>query len=64
METVLHYAPPAYRYPVYRAGLEGSGALPVTDRLAGEVLSLPVTVGLTEEEIGFAVDTLRRHLGA
>ena len=64
VEAVLHYAPPIYRYPVYRSGLAGSEALPVTDTLATELLSLPVAAELAEEEIRYVVDTLRSYLGA
>ena len=64
VETVLHYAPPVYRYPVYAEGMIGSDALPVTDRLADEILSLPVTVELTEDDVHFAIDALRPLVGA
>jgi dTDP-4-amino-4,6-dideoxygalactose transaminase len=62
IEVVLHYAPPVYRQPVYPSGLIGSDALPLTDRLAREILCLPVTVELTDDEVDYVVSTLRNLL--
>jgi dTDP-4-amino-4,6-dideoxygalactose transaminase len=58
VEAVLHYVPPVYRQPVYAEGLPGSEALPVTDKISRELVCLPVTVELSEEEIRAAVRTL------
>ena len=41
VETDIHYAVPPHRQPCY-AGL-AHGELPVTERLASEVLSLPIS---------------------
>lgn len=62
VEVVLHYAPPAYRYPVYRGGLSNSGALPVTDQLSDELLCLPVSPELSDPEIAHVVAELRSQL--
>jgi dTDP-4-amino-4,6-dideoxygalactose transaminase len=62
VEVVLHYTPPVYRQPVYPSGLVGSDALPLTDRLAQEILCLPVTVELTDDDVDYAVATLRSLL--
>jgi dTDP-4-amino-4,6-dideoxygalactose transaminase len=59
IEVVLHYTPPVYRQPVYPSGLAGSDALPVTDRLAQEILCLPVAVELTDDEVAYVIETLR-----
>ncbi len=48
VETDVHYAVPPYRQPCY-AGLR-HGPLPVTERLAGEVLSLPIATGTTVKD--------------
>jgi dTDP-4-amino-4,6-dideoxygalactose transaminase len=60
VEVVLHYAPPVYRQPVYPDGLPGSDALRVTDRIASEIICLPVTVELTDDDIEYVVRTVRR----
>ena len=62
IEVVLHYAPPAYRHPVYHDGLPGSQALPITDRLADEILCLPVSPEFTEVEIDYVIDVLCKLL--
>ena len=62
IEVVLHYAPPVYQYAVYQDGLRGSNALPVTDKLAGELLSLPVTTEFSDEDVQYVIETLRQVL--
>ncbi|MEM6526938.1 MAG: DegT/DnrJ/EryC1/StrS family aminotransferase [Chloroflexota bacterium] len=62
VEVVLHYSPPIHRHPVYRDGLQGADKLPITERLADELISLPVTPELTEPEIDYAITTLRSLL--
>ncbi len=49
VETDVHYAVPPHLQPCYReyAGL----GLPVTERIAGEVTSLPVTEGTTVDDV-------------
>jgi dTDP-4-amino-4,6-dideoxygalactose transaminase len=59
VEVVLHYVPPIYRQPVYSDKLIGADRLPVTDQLGREIISLPVTVELDEDDIRFVVNTLR-----
>lgn len=59
IEVVLHYTPPVYRQPVYPSGIAGSDALPVSDRLAQEILCLPVAVELTDDEVAYVIETLR-----
>lgn len=59
VEVVLHYVPPIYRQPVYGGSLPGSDCLPVTDQLAQEIICLPVTVELDEDDIRFVVSLLR-----
>lgn len=62
IEVVLHYVPPIYKHPVYGGGLLGSEALPVTDRLADELLCLPITPELTEDDIAHTLAALRAAL--
>ena len=63
VEAVLHYTPPVHHYTVYDAGLKGSQSLPITEKLSRELLSLPVTVELTDDDVRFAIDALRPLIG-
>jgi hypothetical protein len=47
--TAVHYPVPVHRQPAYAARLR-RGPLPVTDRVAGEVLSLPLYPELSHSE--------------
>jgi dTDP-4-amino-4,6-dideoxygalactose transaminase len=55
----VYYPTPLHRLPAYRTGLVPEGGLPVTDRLAGEVLSLPMTPYLSEAQQAYVVDAVR-----
>ena len=59
----VHYPTPVHRQPAW-AHLAPSGGLPVSERLAAEVLSLPIFPGIEEAEIERVCDALRRALGA
>ncbi|MGC8836884.1 MAG: DegT/DnrJ/EryC1/StrS family aminotransferase [Anaerolineae bacterium] len=62
VEAVLHYVPPVYRQPVYPQGLPGSDRLPVTERLAREIVCLPVSPELTLDDVEYVVEVLRNLL--
>ncbi|MGQ9583870.1 MAG: DegT/DnrJ/EryC1/StrS family aminotransferase [Anaerolineae bacterium] len=62
VEAVLHYVPPVYRQPVYGSRLPGSDHLPATDRVAREIVCLPVVVEMEEADVQYAVDALRTLL--
>jgi len=49
--TLIHYPIPVHRQPAYADLGYGEGALPVTERVAGEILSLPMYVGLSAGDI-------------
>ncbi|MDZ4767307.1 MAG: DegT/DnrJ/EryC1/StrS family aminotransferase [Chloroflexota bacterium] len=63
VEVVLHYTPPTHQQPVY-AGLFDPVTLPITERLSGELLSLPVAPELTTDDVEFVVQELRTLLDA
>lgn len=48
--TDVHYPRPVHLQPAYAGYGNGPGSLPVTERLAGSVVSLPLFPGLTPEE--------------
>jgi dTDP-4-amino-4,6-dideoxygalactose transaminase len=51
VETLIHYPVPVHLQPAYADLARCPGSLPATERLANEVLSLPLYVGLAEEEV-------------
>lgn len=56
--TLIHYPVPVHLQPGYRDLGPAPGALPVTERIAGEILSLPLYVGLgaeAQDEVAKAV---------
>jgi dTDP-4-amino-4,6-dideoxygalactose transaminase len=61
VETAIHYPLPAHLQPVYQ-GLAAPGSLPVTERLAGEVLSLPIYPELTDAEVEAVAAAVREAL--
>ena len=49
IQATMSYAPPIYQYSVYAGKFPNSGELKVTDRLAKELVNLPVTPEFTSE---------------
>ena len=63
INTIIYYPIPIHRQRAYQHLGYGPGSLPVTERLAGEVLSLPMFPELTADQHGQVVDSLRLALG-
>ena len=61
--TGVHYPTPVHLQPAW-SQLAPAGGLPASERLASEVLSLPVFPGISESEIDGVCSALRRALGA
>ena len=59
--TGLHYPQPPHLAPAYAGLGHGRGDFPVAERLANEVLSLPIYPGITEEQLSAVVDAIRDH---
>jgi dTDP-4-amino-4,6-dideoxygalactose transaminase len=51
-----HYPEPVHLSPAYADLGYSEGAFPVTEALAGEILSLPIYPGITEEQLAAVVD--------
>jgi perosamine synthetase len=52
VEAAIHYPVPIHLQAPYRAGYGYSeGSFPVAEKLAGQVLSLPIHPGITEEQV-------------
>ena len=64
IEAVISYAPPIYQYTVYEGKFPCAGELRVTDRLASELVNLPVTPELAPDDTDYMIDVLRDLLNA
>ncbi len=60
----IHYPKPVHLQEAYRFLEQGSGSLPVTESLAGEILSLPMFPELTQPQIELVVTELDSALQA
>jgi dTDP-4-amino-4,6-dideoxygalactose transaminase len=61
--TAVYYPKPMHLQPAYAAFGEGPGSMPVSERLCGEVLSLPMNPYLSAEQIERVCDAVERALG-
>ena len=59
IQATMSYAPPIYQYSVYAGKFPNSGELKVTDRLAKELVNLPVTPEFTSEDTDYMLEVLR-----
>ena len=57
--TAVHYPVPVHKQPLYIDLGYGSVSLPVSERMAGQVLSIPVHPGLTDQDLERIVESLR-----
>jgi perosamine synthetase len=58
VETSVHFRP-LHHLHWFRAHAEvGPGGAPVADRLAGRALSLPLHLGLREDDVGFVCERI------
>ena len=55
----MHYPVPIHLQPAYRDLGYANGSFPVTEKLAGEILSLPLYPELQERQIEFIAATVR-----
>lgn len=53
VDAGIHYPIPLHRQPAYIKLGHGDLSLPITERVAGEIISLPIYPELTEEQIEF-----------
>ena len=58
VETLVHYPRPVHRHPAYADLARGEGVLEVSERLAGEIVSLPLSPHLAEGELDAVVEAL------
>jgi dTDP-4-amino-4,6-dideoxygalactose transaminase len=62
VDTRCYFDPPVHRQAAYRARRSGTASLPVTDRVAASVVSLPIYPGLGGDGAHRVVDALERIL--
>lgn len=62
--TAIYYPIPLHRQQAYKHYPVGAGGVAVSDRLAGEVISLPMHAYLDEPTQGRIIDAVRRALKA
>ncbi len=58
VETQIHYPIPVHRQPAYADLGYHAGSLPVTERMADQILSLPIGVGLTTSDLAIVADAI------
>ena len=63
IETGIHYPIPIHLQLAYRDLGYRQGDFPVAEKLSGEILSFPMFPELTEEQIFFVVEQVKRFLG-
>ncbi len=56
--TLIHYPIPIHRQKGYHDLGQRTGVLPVTERVAGEIISLPMYIGLTDKDISTVIDAV------
>ena len=58
VETQIHYPIPVHRQPAYADLGYSKGSLPVTERIADQILSLPIGVGLTTTDLALVANAI------
>jgi len=59
IETVIHYPIPPHKQKAFKEW--NSLSFPITEKIHNEVLSLPISPILTEEEVSFVIEILNRY---
>jgi dTDP-4-amino-4,6-dideoxygalactose transaminase len=59
VETLIHYPVPPHLSQAYAADLTEKPDFPISEKLAGTVLSLPISPYLTEAEQDFTIETIK-----
>jgi dTDP-4-amino-4,6-dideoxygalactose transaminase len=59
VECLIHYPVPVHLQKAYAAGGWKAGAFPLTEKLAGRILSLPIFPGITGEQINYVCESIR-----
>ncbi|MGH9441564.1 MAG: DegT/DnrJ/EryC1/StrS family aminotransferase [Thermoanaerobaculia bacterium] len=62
IETLIHYPIPPHLSGAYEAKPFRAGSLPVTERMANEVLSLPIGPHLGDREVTAVIEAVRSSI--
>ena len=60
--TIIHYPIPPHLSEAYAYLGMGRGTLPITERYANEVLSIPLYNGMTEEEQQYVIESINQFI--
>ena len=60
IETLIHYPVPIHLQEAYADLGYPRGSLPVTEQIAGEILSLPLYIGLEPDQVEYIAQTVSR----
>jgi dTDP-4-amino-4,6-dideoxygalactose transaminase len=58
--TMIHYPIPPHKQPAYGESLWTKGSFPIANKLASEVLSLPIGPHIDDHQVGYVCKTLRK----
>ena len=58
ISTIIHYPIPPHLSEAYAYLGIGEGSLPITEKYAKTILSLPMYNGMTDEEIQYVIDVI------
>lgn len=61
--SIIHYPIPPHLSEAYKGLGYNAGDLPLTERYADEVLSIPMYNGMTEEEQGLVIKAINEYVG-
>ncbi len=62
IQTIIHYPIPPHFSGAYQVMGFGVGSFPIAERLASEVLSLPISPHHTREQIDYVMQSLNEHV--
>jgi dTDP-4-amino-4,6-dideoxygalactose transaminase len=62
IQTIIHYPIPPHLSGAYSDMRFSAGRFPITERMANEVLSLPISPQHTSEQINHVMQSLHKHL--
>ena len=61
IETSVHYPHPLHLTPAFRLLGCGEGSLPISERVCGEILSLPLYPEMSDEQVDWVIDAIWHH---
>lgn len=61
ISTIIHYPIPPHLSEAYKYLGYSKGALPITEKYADTILSLPIYNGMTEDEVNYVIDIINKY---